>query len=332
MSPSSFSPSPLLPFPLLPFFPTSPLLPSSLPPSLSYFPQKLSGILPISSLVYSRLSSPSLYTPKHFSVFFIRHAEKPPGAYKHPTRFNHLSEKGLERANNYYPRLFCDPDEQTNSSSYSSSNSSAPSSSPSSSSSSSPPSTDSTDSTEVSVTSTNSKGEEEETEVLLTIPPFCQFSTNPSTLLVARDAEPPHYTMREIETLEPLALHLGTDIKRVTIDDEPELLEQVIGVGRSIGVPRAAGAESTAPIAAVISWEHRNVRKLGKFFGCSPNGKNRMKPLCPNVMENWPDEDFGSVVQFIYTYTDGNRKKTKLTETATYDIEFLDQTLADLLD
>jgi len=79
------------------------------------------------------------------------------------------------------------------------------------------------------------------------------------------------------------------------------------------------------PIAAIVSWEHHNLRHLGKTFGCS-NKNSRKKASCPAQLLDWPDEDFGSVVEFIYSYTDANPEKTILAETATYDVDDITQT------
>jgi len=140
----------------------------------------LFGILPFSIMMYKRIANPGKFAVKHFSVFFIRHAEKPDAAYRHPSPpNNHLSDAGWDRAKHYYPRLFCD----------------------------------------------HTESEDE----------LCQFQTCLATLLVARDAEAPHFTMREIETLQPLATTLGKEIEQVTLPPTVDLVHQIFDIGRQIG-------------------------------------------------------------------------------------------------
>ncbi|GMI32375.1 hypothetical protein TeGR_g14814 [Tetraparma gracilis] len=227
------------------------------------------GLLPFAIMMHERNSHPEMYRVKHFSIFFIRHAEKPPEAYNDPKHYNHLSEEGWARAKSYYPNLFCD----------------------------------------------HASEEEEE----------CEFLTNAATHLVARDAEHPNFTYREIETLEPLSTVLSLPIERVTLPMVPALISELFETGRFIGEP------DSSPIAAVISWEHRNLRKLGRHFGCSKAKKSRKKATCPDQLMAWPDEDFGSVVEFKYRYTEksaANKKEPHMYETVTYNTNDLDTVLS----
>jgi hypothetical protein len=229
------------------------------------------ALMPVCIMVLKQLQRPDLYAKKHFSVFFIRHAEKPECAYNHHTRCNELSELGFERAASYYPSLFCDHD-----------------------------------------------GDDT---------PDCMFETNLGTILAAKDAEPPHYTMREIETLEPLGKDLNKIVERVAGNRTEELHQQVMGVGFAMGLPN--GADEAEPIAAIISWEHVNMKHLAKEFGCSKklSSKKKKGARCPHQTNAWPDDDFGSIVKFVYTFQDANPRNIVLTETVTYTVTTLEGNL-----
>ena len=104
--------------------------------------------------------------------------------------------------------------------------------------------------------------------------------------LYARPPEPKGFVTREMDTLAPLSEALGVDIQAYTVEQGRALagrLLQEVGDGRLCGK------------AALICWQHENIKSLARDLGCDFRG-------CPL---GWDDADFDSVVELTYEFTAG---------------------------